>query len=101
MPSSKFMSRSPFVTILKQRPLEHHMRYFFDVDGNGVATKDSGGVECPDAAIMRRTAFRILAEIASDTAPSNDQVHLTMQVRNLAGLTVFEAIVQMTGKAAT
>ena len=74
------------------------MRYYFDVIGEADLTKDSEGIELANPAQMKAKAMAILAEIASETLPSDDQIQLATRVRDAKGTPVYEANLVIEGK---
>ncbi len=74
------------------------MRYYFDVMGEGGKTTDEEGLECRDAADMRRKAMAILAEIATDLPQAEDRFTLSTEVRDAHGIAVYQATLMINGR---
>lgn len=70
-------------------------RYFFDVSDNGNVIADDEGLDFPGDATMRDEAIKTLPRMAAEELPDGPEHIFGVRVRDEAGLTVFEARLEL------
>lgn len=73
------------------------MRYFFDIRGEQVETRDEEGVELENEAQAQREARRLLAEIAEDETRFCASSVLMARVRDQSGQSIYRAVLTLEG----
>ena len=72
------------------------MRYYFDLICGQNETVDDEGCDLSEAE-MQKQAVRLLAEIASDEAPTGNPPALTARVRDAQGNAIYRAVLHIEG----
>ena len=73
------------------------MRYFFDIKGERVETRDEEGVELDNEQQAQREARRLLAEIAEDESRFTSSSVLLAKVRDQSGRSIYRAMLTLEG----
>ena len=73
------------------------MRYFFDIKGERVETRDEEGVELDNEQQAQREARRLLAEIAEGETRFASSSMLMAKVRDQSGQPIYRAVLTIEG----
>jgi len=75
------------------------MRYFFDIQGHQMETRDEEGLELDNAAQAQCEARRLLAAIAEDETRFSTSSVLMAKVRDQHGQPIYRAVLTLEGAA--
>ncbi len=73
------------------------MRYFFDIQGHQVETRDEEGLELESVVQAQREARRLLAAIAEDETRFSASSVLMAKVRDQHGQAIYRAVLTLEG----
>ena len=83
---------------LRSTCFEHAMpRFFFDVTLGRSHARDHEGLDLVDEQTVRQLASAIMPDMAREAAPNGSPKHLVLQVRNEAGVFIFEGQISTSG----